>query len=248
MRTTTAWPLSVFSTGIRWLVRHPAPVLGIALFWTVLMIVAPWAQIKAGVPDEFPLTSVVNLVFMLPVEFYALPMFMTFVDAKSRQHPANLPQEWKSNFEARWRSAVAARVVLYLGTSFGIALFIIPGLIIFFFLAWMPVYILLRGGNLIHAARWSVQLMLREWPRIMVAALPLFVIYVFLILGLSHATATWGLGTDLWQRFHHPIYWLSYVLSAIINIWFSLSILALFQHVEPSPISAPEDGESAEEK
>nr|WP_320131935.1 hypothetical protein [uncultured Holophaga sp.] len=224
--------LSAIPTSFGWLLRHRVMVLALALLWGILMVIAPLAQLRAGLPEHLLYTAVVNLIFTLPAEFYLLPMLLAYLDARYNHHPANLLQDWRHTFESRWLKAAVARAVLYIAVSAGLAFFIVPGLLIILLLGWMPYYALLRGGSVTHAGRWSVQVMAREWRRVLLAALPIFAIYLALLFGVDRAAAHWGPEPSLYFRFRHPVFWLVYVVSAVINIWSGMAFLALFHDVE----------------
>ncbi len=205
------------------------------------MTLAPYVQIKAGIPAHLIPTGIVNMAFTLPIDFFLLPMLMAYVDAEFHHHPANPLQEWRKTFEARWLTAAGARVLLYVLSTLGLMAFIIPGLVVILLLGWMPIYTLLRGGTVAHAARWSTRIMVQEWRRVLLAILPIFAIYLGLLFCLDLVLVHWGPEPTLWLRFRHPHYWLTSFISAAVNIWLSLALLALFHRVENEAMLKSED-------
>jgi len=244
MRMSTRKNLLAIPTSFRWLSRHPLLILGVSALWAVLLTLAPYIQIRAHISPELTRTTILNLVLTLPMEFFFLPMLLAFVDAESHGHPSNPLAGWRSTFESRWGPAALARLILYVLTCVGMVAFIIPGVLIFVFLGWMPMYVLLRGGTVAKAARWSYLVMASELKRVLLGALPILVLYLAALLVLGtlgdkwapqptlRETASWGNLLQLWMHFHHPFYWVLSLLTAFVNVWMSLAFLALFHGVE----------------
>lgn len=241
MRISTLKNLSAIPTSFSWMAKHRGLVVGLSAFWALLMTLAPLVQMHAGIPPNLVFTSIVNMAFTLPIDFFLLPMLVAYVDAEFNQHPANPLQDWRKTFEVRWLKAAGARVLLYVLSTLGLMAFFIPGLVVILLLGWMPVYTLLRGGTIAHAARWSTKIMTQEWRRVILAILPIFAIYLGLLLCLDLALVHWGPEPTLWLRFRHPYFWLASMISAAVNIWLSLALLAIFHRVENEAMLKSQD-------
>ena len=241
MRISTLQNLSAIPTSFRWVVRHRGLVAGLAALWAILMTLAPWVQMKVGIPHQELTSAILVRVFTLPIEFYLLPMLLAYVDSEFHRNPANPREGWQRTFESRGAMAALAQLLLFVAVMLGTVAFIIPGVVIMILLGWMPMYLLLRGGSITHAARWSLSIMVKEWRRVILAVLPVFGIYVVLIFGLVFAITRGVPEHTLWLRFRHPYFWLFNLLTSAVNIWVSLALLAIFHKVENEAMLKSED-------
>jgi len=184
-------------------------------------------------PDD-PITELaLRAVAVLPLELYVVPRFLAFLDAETTGSPQNLQADWKAHFEKRWLKAFGIRMLLYLAVGGGLAMLVAPGLLIFAVFGWAPLCVLLRGDSFLGAARKSMAIMARAWPRVVGATLLLFGAYLVILMGLGMALQHLVPNPGPWQRLVHPAIWLGHFLGGWLDLLLSLCFLALFTAVEP---------------
>lgn len=225
-------PLDILAAGFRHLLKHPGWTLGIAALAALLSALGPLFQIKLGLAAD-PVTELaLRGVSVLPLELYFVPRFLTLLDAETLDRPENAGSRWQDRFEERWLRAFAARMLLYLACGIGLALFVIPGLVVLAVFGWTPLRVLLRGESLLQAARGSAALMAKAWPHVVRPVSAILAIYLLLLLGID-----WGLQRVLpeptpWQRLTHPLIWAIQTLSGFMELFLSACFLALYHALE----------------
>jgi hypothetical protein len=238
MSMTSKSDLATFAEGTRFLVRRPIAVLGLAALGMGLAALSPLLQIKAGLPDNLLVQAALTLVILLPQTLYLIPRFMMEADASAGDRPENPHAGWALAFEERWLRSAAAMALLLLATVIGLQL-IIPGCLVFFVFGWTPLRVLLRGETLVQAARGSLQMTIRAWPRILKVALALLMVNLGVIVLGYALISPLGLEPTSWVRLTSPRMWLQNFLSMLFNLWLSATILALFRRVELDPAKTP---------
>lgn len=226
-------PFGILSTGFKFLRRHFLLGIGIATLGALLSALGPLLQIRLGLPDD-PLTELaLRAVAVLPLDLYFVPRFLAFLDAETTDHPQNRMSEWQEHFEKRWLKAFGIRMLLYLAVGGGLAMLVLPGLILMVVFGWAPLRVLLRGDSFLVAARNSMALMVKAWPRVIPTALLLLGGYLLVIFGLGLALQRLVPEPSPWQRLTHPVIWLGHFLGGLLDLLLSLCFLALYLTVEP---------------
>jgi len=236
-----ASPFADLRRGAEFLWRHPGWSLGLALLGTLLAALAPFLQIRTGLPDNLPVQAALAFAVVLPLDMYFLPRFLLAIDAEALNHPQNPKHEWRTTFESRWLRAIGAKAMLYLVVFAGSLCFILPGLVFMALYGWSPWRVLLRGESLRDSVRGSVLFMARWWLPVVLTVCTFMAVYLL----LSMATVTL-LARSLpqptpWQRLTHPSIWVINFLIQGYSLWVSASILALYHRLEAGePASVPD--------
>jgi hypothetical protein len=208
--------------------------LGIATLGVLFSALGPLLQIRLGLPEE-PLTELaLRAVAVLPLDLYFVPRFLAFLDAETTGHSRNLPGEWQEHFEKRWLKAFGIRMLLYLAVGGGLAMLVLPGLILMAVFGWAPLRVLLRGDSFLLAARNSMTLMTKAWPRVIPAALLLLGGYLLAMIGLGLALQFLVPNPGPWQRLTHPVIWAGHFLGSLLDLLLGLCFLVLYLTVEPA--------------
>lgn len=234
MSVLNAGPLFALSSGLRHLRRHPFLVSGIVGLGTLLSALGPLLQIRLELPDDMITQSALGFAAMIPLELYFVPRLLALLDAETTDHSENPRDQWKDRFEERWLKAFGARMLLYLAAGIGLALFIVPGLVILLLFGWAPFRVLLRGESLAKALRSSMALMARTWPRVVSTGLVLLGGYALLLLGLGWCVLKVVPDPSLGQRLTHPAIWGGRLLNGLLDLVLSASLLSLYAAVEPA--------------
>ena len=224
--------LASFSEGMGFLTRRPLAVLALAALGMVLAALPPLLQIKVGLPDDGLVRFVLTFACLVPLEMYFIPRFLAEADASAGDRTLNPVAGWERLFEERWVAAMAARILLYAGVFLGMALLVVPGLMILFAFGWAPLRVLLRGEPLPVAARGSLRMMVRAWRRVMLVVLALATLYLVYMGVLALALTSLGEAPTPWVRLTHPGMWVGNFLGTLLNLWTSATVLALFRRVE----------------
>lgn len=231
--------LQPLAKGIRYLFLHPWKLLALALLSVLLSFLGPVLQIWAPVPDGAYVTLTLAVVSLLPMELYFLPRFLLALDAEVLDHPQNPKEAWEATFEARWMRAFVAKVLLYAVVGLGMTCLVLPGLLLLGAFGWAPLRVLVRGESLREAAKGSVVLMARVWPRVLLPVLVIVGGYLLALYGAlffqDHFVPD---PVTPWLRLTHPAVWALDFGGAILNLWISVTLLAVYhriEHYDPVP-------------
>jgi hypothetical protein len=218
--------------------------LGLAVLAMGLAQLGPALELAAGAGPSLLLQATFGFAGLLPLEMYFLPRLQARLDAESLNAPGNPEAQWPQTFDARWLRTFLARLGISIVTGFGFLLFLIPGIVILTLFGWAPMRMLLRGDALLPALRWSQAAMARHWPRIIQAVLALMLVALVYQIGASWVldrllpNADPDLGPVALLRLKHPAFWLFSLLNGVMNLWFSCSLLALYQRLETAVASS----------
>lgn len=231
--------------GFRLLARRPAWTLGLIALGTLLSQLGPALEIAAKTGNNPLMGMALAWAALLPMELYFIPRWVSRLDADLLDDPGNPLSEWPKRFDDRWLRAFAASLLVQALGGFGLFLLIIPGVILLSLLGFAPMRLLLRGGQLGDAMRWSAHAMARHWPRIIQAALAIL-IFAFagslaLALAQNAVFARFGdAGPDALTRLRHPFAWASQAIGAAALLWVSASFLSLYQRLEKLVALSPD--------
>ena len=227
--------------------RHPGLSLGLALLATVLAQLGPALELAAGVSPS-PITQLVfGMVGLLPMTMYFHPWLQARLDAETRNLAGNPEAIWQATFDTRWLRTFVFVMGLGVAVGLGVALFVLPGIILLTLFGWGPLHMLLRGDDLLSSLRWSQAAMVRHWPRIVqaVLAIALIVLVYMTSVGLVMNKLLPSLDSDqipsALLRLKHPAFWVFSFLNSLMNLWMSCTLLALYHRLEASlqdPISS----------
>lgn len=207
--------------------------LGIATLGVLLSALGPLLQIMMKLPQE-PITELaLRAVSVLPLELYFVPRFLAQLDAETTCHARNNADQWKMNFEQRWLKAFGIRMLLYLAVGGGLAMLVLPGLLLLAIFGWAPLRVLLRGDAFLTAAKNSMTLMGKAWPWVFRAALLFLAAYLICIVGVGWSLQKLLPDPGPWQRLTHPLMWLGHFIGGLLDLLLSTSFLALYLAVEP---------------
>lgn len=238
MPERSASPIALFTTAFGHLRRHSALTFGIAALAALLSALGPLLQIRLGLPGD-PITELaLRGVCVLPLELYFVPRLMAQLDAEALNHSENPEAQWQERFEDRWLKAFGARILLYLLCGIGLAMFVVPGVVVLALFGWAPLRVLLRGESLLQALRGSLALMVKTWPQVLRGASAILASYLLLLIAIG-----WGLQHLLpdptpWQRLTHPLIWGVQTFSGLMELFLSTCFLALYHAVETSDQSS----------
>lgn len=225
-------PMTLLQEAWRPLRQHPGLAFLVAAASALLSTLGPLLQLRLGLPDTLEVNLLLGATATLPLELWLLPRLLLQVDAETLDHRDNPSEGWQARFEARWATAVGARLLLYGAVILGAMLFVLPGLLVLFFFGWVPLRVLLRGESLIQAARWSRALMARAWAPALFGMFLLTSAYL-LLLGLLGSLVAWHVPEpSIQDRLLRPTLWLAQALAGLFNFGYSLGILALYQRLE----------------
>jgi hypothetical protein len=238
MRPPTHSHLGAHREGFVLLRRHPVHVLGLALLAMLLAQLGPALELAAGTGSSLVSRALFGYLGILPLEMYLIPRLQAQLDAEGLNTAENPTGHWQATFEARWLAVLLARLGLSLAFFLGFSLFFVPGIVILTLFGWGPLRILLRGDKLLPGFQWSRTAMARHWPRIVQAVLAMMLIALLYLIGIgwvmSHLFPT--LDPDLIPtaslRLKHPAFWILNLTTALLNLWLSCALLALFQRLE----------------
>lgn len=226
-------PAALFSATFRMLRRHPTEALALCAAGTLLAALAPALQLLARLPDRPEVLMLLALVAKIPLEMYAFPRFIARADAESVNHPSNTLEAWQAAFEARWLWAFLTKIALYMAVAGGIALLVLPGLLVWSIFGWAPLRVLLRGERLSEALGASARIMGRAWPQVVPLAGLLLVLYLSAALGLGLLLALAMPEPSAWHRLTHPLLWVAQAVGTALDLLLTVAFLALHQRVEP---------------
>lgn len=222
---------TVLRAGLRLLGRHPLASLGLALLFALLSALGAFLHWRLALPEGEMAVLLVARAALLPMDLYAVPRLLAFLDADTRDDPRNPSGAWAARFEERWLRAFLARVLLGLGVGAGLVL-ILPGLALLACFGWMPMRVLLRGEHLGEAARGSLRLMARAWPAALRGFLALLLVYAALLLALGAGLEALVPRADAWTRLANPLLHVGRFAAGLLALWFEAGLLALYQHLE----------------
>lgn len=228
--------LGALREGTALLFRHPAHSLGLLVLAVLLGQLGPALELLAKTGNSLWAQFLFARVALLPLELYALPRWLSRLDAEAADDPSNPREGWLPGFETRWLRASLAYLLLFALGGLG-CLLILPGLLLFFFFGWAPIRMLLRGDPPSEALRWSGRTMLRFWPRIVQAALAVMAVGLLgVLLSVQTITAMLPAGTpenaDALLRLRHPAFWLAGSLAGLVSLWSGAAFLALYHRLE----------------
>jgi hypothetical protein len=239
MRTSPLKDLQPLNKGMTLLARHPLQVLTLAILSVLLSFLGPVLQIWAPVPEGAYVMMTLAIVSLLPLELYFLPRYILALDAEALDHPANPKDSWQATFEARWMRAFLAKALLYLVVAAGTTCLVFPGLFLLATFGWMPLRVLVRGESIQEAAKGSALLMARHWPKVL---LPVVIVMGVYFLGLYGAMLIQDHvlpdPVTPWIQLTHPAVWGIDFGGALLNLWISVTFLAVYHRLElcgPSP-------------
>jgi hypothetical protein len=238
MRPPTLSHLGALREGFALLRRHPVHMLGLALLAMLLAQLGPALELAAGASSSLVSRALFGYLGILPLEMYLIPRLQAQLDAEGLNTPENPTRNWRETFDARWLAVVLARLGLSLAFFIGFSLFFVPGIVILTLFGWGPLRVLLRGDKLLPAFQWSRTAMARQWPRIVQAVLAMMLLALLYLIGIgwvmSHLFPT--LDPDQIPaaivRLKHPAFWILNLTTAVLNLWLSCALLALFQRLE----------------
>lgn len=236
-------PFGLLQEAAATLRRHPWTALSVALASALLSALGPLLQLRLGLPDTLEVNAALGAMSAVPLELWLLPRILLQCDAEALDHPLNPRAGWQARFEARWGLAVATRLGFYALVFTGALFFLLPGLLVLFLFGWAPLRVLLRGGRMSEAFRWSRELMRGSWLPATLGAVQLCAAY---LLGLSLLGFLLGLRVSdptPEDRLLRPLLWLGQAIAGVLNLGFSLGFLALFQRLEAT-YSEGDSGES----
>ena len=223
--------------GFRLLVRKPLWTVGLVLLGTLLGQLGPALEIAAKAGENPVMGMALAWAALLPMELYFVPRWISRLDSELLDDAANPSAAWPARFDERWLPAFAAGLIVQILGGFGLLLLLIPGVILLTLLGFAPMRLLLRGGSIGDALRWSARGMARHWPRIVQAALLILLLAFGGALALALAEnavfARFGeAGPDAWTRLKHPLVWASQAASSLALLWVSAAFLSLYQRLE----------------
>ena len=232
MTTLATSDLHSLPEGTRFLARHPSAVLAMGVLGMGLSALAPWIQLRAGLPDDLVTASALICATVLPLEMYFIPRLLMEVDAEAGGNPLNAAGEWKVRFEERWLRAFAAKALLGVAVGLGVSLFIVPGLLVLMAFGWVPLRVLLKGETLANAARGSLRTASLHWRRMLLAACAMGTVSLLVAMAVAVTVAHFVPEPTLRQRITHPALWLAKFASSVLSLWLSACLLALFRRLE----------------
>ncbi|GLH72579.1 hypothetical protein GETHLI_10810 [Geothrix limicola] len=238
MRTPLPSHLGALREGFTLLRRHPVLALALALLAMGLAQLGPALELAAGAGPNPLLQPILGFAGLLPLEMYFIPRLQAQLDAEGLNAPSNPAQQWHETFDGRWLRTFLARLGLSIAIGLGILVFVVPGVLIMTVFGWAPLRMLLRGDGLLPALKWSQAAMARHWPRIVQAVLAMMLVGLVYLFGV-----TWAVGHFLptldpdqippaMLRLKHPAFWISNLTTGLLNLWFSCTLLALYQRLE----------------
>lgn len=230
--------LETLSEGTRLLVRRPWATLALAVLGAGLLALPPLIQLRTGLGEDPAIVIALTFAALIPLELYFIPRFLMEADAGCKGDPRNPAGGWEALFEARFLRAFGAKALLSLVSGIGLALFVLPGLLVLLAFGWAPLRVLLRGESLAQALRGSVEMMSRSWRRMVLAtsAMALVCITFDLLLGMALQAVVPDPSAHV--RLVHPAIWAGNLLATLASIWLSACLLALFQRLETPPAAA----------
>jgi len=232
MTTLANSDLTCLADGTRFLVRRPLHVLMLGTLGMALSILAPWIQLRAGLPDDLITASALIAATVLPLELYFIPRFLMEVDAEAGGNPLNAAGAWKVRFEERWLRAFLAKALLGLAVGLGMSFLLLPGLMVLLAFGWVPLRVLLKGEALQVAAKGSLRMMTLYWRRAVLTTSAMVVVYLIAAMAVAMAVGHFLPDPTLAQRITHPALWLANFLSSLLSLWLSACFLALFRRLE----------------
>jgi len=212
--------------------RHPLAALGIVLLGALLAALEPLLQIRLGLPDELTTQAALGFAAIIPLELYFVPRFLVRLDAEASNRPENPQDGWRERFEERWLKAFGTRMLVYLAVALGMALFVLPGLVLALMFGWAPLRVLLRGDSLGKALSQSLAIAARTWPRVLRTGLLLLGVYLLCIWGLGWCATKLVPIPGPWQRLIHPAIWIGRIVSGFLDLLLSTCFLALYLSAE----------------
>ena len=223
--------------GFRFMARRPGWTLGLVILGMTLGQLGPALELLAHAEKNPIMGMALAWVAMLPMEIYLIPRWISRLDADLLDDPSNARAKWPQLFDQRWLKAFGAGLVVQMVGGIGLLLLIIPGVVVLALAGFAPMRILLRGGSLGDALRWSGVAMAKHWPRIVQAALTILIVVFAASLAMALAEnavfARFGPdGPDAWTRLKHPLVWASQALGSLTLLWVSASFLSLYQRLE----------------
>ena len=227
--------LACLKEGTLCLARRAWTFLALSTLGMVLSALAPFIQMRAGLPDDLMTSSAVMFVLVFPLELYFIPRLLIELDAQAGGNPLNAVTDWKVHFEARWARAFLAKMLLGLVAGVGLACLVLPGLLTILAFGWVPLRVLLLGESLGEAARGSLKTMTVAWRRMLLSASAIALIYLTLGLAVSYLVALVVPEPTLWQRIAHPALWAGNFVASLLSIWLSVCFLSLFRRLEQAP-------------
>lgn len=204
----------------------------------------PALELASGAGPNLLTQPVFAFAGLLPLEMYFIPRLQAQLDADLLDAPGNPATAWRDTFDHRWLKSFLARLAISVAIGLGLLLFLIPGILVLTLFGWAPLRMLLRGGGLLEALRWSQAAMARHWPRIVQAVLAMLLVAL-----VYQMAAGWALdrllpatGQDLGPgallRLKHPALWVFNLLGGALNLWLSCALLALYHRLE-AQVSSP---------
>jgi hypothetical protein len=232
MTTLANSDLTCLAEGTRFLVRRPSNVLILGVLGMGLSVLAPWIQLRSGLPDDLITASALICAAVVPLELYFIPRFLMAVDAEAGGNPLNAAGDWKVRFEERWLRAFLSKALLGLAVGIGMSFLLLPGLLVLLAFGWVPLRVLLKGEPLLVAAKGSLRMMTLHWRRTVLTTSAMAVVYLLAALSVAFAVAHFIPEPTLAQRITHPALWIANFLSSLLSLWLSSCFLALFRRLE----------------
>lgn len=232
MRASTLADFQILPQSFRFLRQHPLQSLGLCLLTMGLFALAPFLQLRVGLPDRPTVSFALTQVCTLPLELYFIPRLLLQLDAEALDSLENPASSWRATFEVRWLRTFGAKLALSIAVAAGAFCCIAPGVLILAIFGWMPLFVLLRGLSAREGLQASSKLMARAWPRVLALGCVLLGIFLLAALVITAPLAKVLPDPTLWQRVSRPIVWFTNLGAGLLNLWLSVAFLALFHRVE----------------
>ncbi|MFN8010077.1 MAG: hypothetical protein U0P81_01610 [Holophagaceae bacterium] len=245
MRPSPLQDLRLLWTGLSRLLERPLVFAGLSLMAVALTALGPLVRTRVVLPEDPMVDWLLRGAALLPMELYALPRLQAWLDARTLDTDRNPAGTWAKTFEARWGRATGSRLLLSLMAGLGLALCLVPGLLVLLAFGWGPTRTLLRGDGIREGYRASARMMARGWPRAVV------VVGLCVILQSLVSWPLAALAPDPGHPFlslRSPWFWAEAAASGVLGVWFASTLLALFQALEADQAPSPEASSSSDEK
>lgn len=237
----------IFRQGATWLWRYPLWTLTLLAMGLLLDALAPWLQIRAGLPVHLLASQALMGATTLPLTLYALPRFVLFLDAEALDSPLNPRPTWPETFEARWLRLLGTKVLVSTGVLIGLFALLIPGLMLLAAFGWAPTLVLTRGFTLKRALQGSLRIMAQHAPKVIFSFLGILLVVLLVSLGAASVLPMDEKDLTPLYRLRSPLVWAMNAIGTLSTLWLSATLLALFHQVEGPALEAAEAAPDGEE-